>query len=781
MREFGFGQSVPRVEDARLLRGAGSYTDDFVPPDVAHAYILRSPHAHAELKNIDTGQARALPGVIAVLTGEDAEADGLGMVPVFVKRNKRDGSPMFEPPYPVLALKRVRRVGEGVALVVAETREQAKDAAEKIEIDYEPLPVAIGTGEVTAGGKPELWSEAPGNESFFFEAGDRAAVDAAFDSATHIARVDYVISRVAAAPMEPRTALGAYEPVSGRYTLWAGLQQPHLVKGQLARDFLKVALNKVRVVAPDVGGGFGIKGIGNVEPAIVLWAAKRLGRAVKWISERSESFLADDHARDNVTRAELALDDEGKFLGFRVRAVANIGAYVGAFGPHCPTNNLGSLACVYTTPAIHVEVVGAFSNTNPTAPYRGAGRPEAVFAIERVIDVAAREMGIDRAELRRRNLIQPEAMPYQTGLTFKYDSGDFPRGLQLATEGSDWQGFEARRAEAKGRGKLRGIGIANAIEQSGAVMEEAAEIRFEADGTATLVSGSANHGQGHETMYAQLAADILGLDPAGVRVVEGDTDAVFHGIGTFGSRSASVGGAAMAMAAEKIIAKGRRLAAHMLEAAEGDIEFDEGIFAVAGTDRRVSLAEVAAAAHSVFAIPAGMEPGLQERAVFAPPAPTFPNGCHVCEVEIDPDSGTLEMLDYTVADDVGTVINPMMVGGQIHGGIAQGLGQVLFEEVRYDENGQLLTASFMDYAMPRASDMPRTLRIVTNTVPSTTNPLGIKGAGEAGTVGALPAVMSAVLDALAPLGVVHIEMPVTPERVWRAINDAAAGAAQTKS
>jgi len=774
MREFGFGQSVPRVEDARLLRGAGIYTDDIVPADVAHACLLRSPHAHARIKHIDTSQAAALPGVIAVLTCADAEADGIGMVPVTVKRNKRDGSPMFEPPYRVLALDRVMRVGEGVAVVVAETKDQAKDATENIVVDYEPLSVAIGTGEVVGGGKPALWAEAPDNESFFFEAGDRAATDAAFDNAAHVASVDYVISRVAAAPMEPRNALGVYEPVSGRYTLWAGLQQPHMVKGQLARNFLKVDQNKIRVIAPDVGGGFGIKGIGNVEPAIVLWAAKRVGRPVKWISERSESFLADDHARDNVTRAELALDNAGKFLGLRVRAVANVGAYVGPFGPHCPTNNLGSLACVYTTPAIHVEVVGAYSNTNSTAPYRGAGRPEAVYAIERVIDVAAREMGIDRAELRRRNLIQPDAMPYQTALTFNYDSGDFPRGLKLATETADWDGFEARRAEAKKRGRLRGIGIANALEQSGAFMEEAAEIRFEADGTATLVSGSANHGQGHETMYAQLAADFLGIDPDRVRVVEGDTDAVFHGVGTFGSRSASVGGAAMAMAAEKIIAKGRRLAAHLLEAAEGDIEFNDGIFAVAGTDRRLTLAEVAQAAHSVLAIPPGMEPGLQERAVFAPPAPTFPNGCHVCEVEIDPESGALELLDYTVADDVGTVINPMMVKGQIHGGIAQGLGQVLFEQVLYDEHGQLLTASFMDYAMPRASDMSRTLTVATNTVPSTTNPLGIKGAGEAGTVGALPAIMSAVLDALAPVGVTHIEMPVTPECIWRAITSAPA-------
>ena len=772
MREFGLGQSMPRVEDARLLRGVGTYTDDIVPANVVHAVILRSPYAHADIGSIDTSQASRMPGVIAVLTGADAEADGLGRVPVTVKRHSRDGSPMFEPPYRVLALDRVRRVGEGVAVVVAETKHQAKDAAEAIIVDYQPLPVVTGTAAVAAGGQPALWDEAPGNETFFFEAGDRDAVETAFATAAHVAVADYVISRVTAAPMEPRTALGVYDPVAQSYTLWAGLQQPHMVKGQLAKDFLRIDRNKIRVIAPEVGGGFGMKGIGQLEPPIVLWAAKRTGRPVKWIAERSESFLSDDHARDNVTRAELALDENGKFLALRVRATANVGAYIAPFGAHCPTNNLGSLAGVYTTGAIHVEAVGVYSNSNCTSPYRGAGRPEAAFAIERAIDVAAREMGIDRAELRRRNLIQPDAMPYQTALTFKYDSGDFPRGMAQATETADWQGFEARRVEAQTRGKLRGIGIANAIEQAGAFMEESAEIRFEPDGTVILVTGSANHGQGHETMYAQMINEFLGLDPARVRLVEGDTDAVSHGVGTFGSRSASVGGAAMALAAEKIIAKGRKLAAHMLEAAEDDVEFDDGIFVVAGTDRQVDLDAVAAAAHSVLAIPSGMEPGLHERAVFVPPAPTFPNGCHVCEVEIDPGTGALEVVSYVVTDDVGQIVNPLLVKGQIHGGVAQGLGQVLFEEICYDDEGQLLTASFMDYAMPRASDMPRTFTITTNSVPSTTNPLGIKGAGEAGTVGALPALLSAVLDALSVFGIRDIDMPVTPERIWRAISTA---------
>jgi carbon-monoxide dehydrogenase large subunit len=524
----------------------------------------------------------------------------------------------------------------------------------------------------------------------------------------------------------------------------------------------------VRVIAPDVGGGFGLKGTGYVEPALVAWAARVVGRPVKWTSERSEAFVCDDQARDNVTRAELALDRDGKFVGFRVRTVANLGAYVGAGGPLPPTINLGGLVGVYTIPTCDVEVTAAFSNTVPTAPYRGAGRPEASLAIESAIDRAAYELGIDRSELRRRNLIPPGAMPYKTALTFNFDSGDFPAGLAKAVAAADWAGFAARRRAAEARGFLRGIGIAYAIEQAGAGLEETAEIRFDRSGFATLYSGSSPHGQGHETMYKQFAATFLGLDPAQIRVVTGDTDQVFHGIGTFGSRSAAVGGAAMQLAAQRIVVKARRLAAHLLEVAEADLAFADGSFRVAGTDRAIPLTEVAKASYRTLALPRGFEPGLAERATFVPSAPTFPNGCHVCEAEIDRETGATAVVRYTVVDDVGRIVNPLMVKGQLHGGIAQGLGQALFEAVRYGPDGQLLTASFMDYAMPRADDMPD-IAIDSNHVPSTTNPLGIKGAGEAGTVGALPAVMSAVVDALASVGVRHFDMPATPERVWRAI------------
>lgn len=774
MREFGVGQSVPRFEDARLLSGHGRYTDDLVPADLVHGYVLRSPHPHARIRSIDTTAALTAPGVFAVLTGTDAVADGLGTVQPMVWRKRRDGSPMVLPAYRVLPIGKVARVGDPVAFVVAESLANAKDAAERIEIDYQPLPVATGTGHLITAETPAVWPEAPDNVSFVFSVGDRTAVATAFARAAHVAKIEFSVSRVAGCAIEPRAALGHYDPIEERYSLWATVQQPHQVQGQIANDFLHVQQNLVRVVAPDVGGGFGLKGTGYVEPVLVLWASRKVGRPVKWVADRSEAFLCDDQARDNASSAELALDRDGKFLALRVRTTANLGAYMAPGGPHCPTNNLGGLAGVYTIGAFDVEVVGAFSNTGSTAPYRGAGRPEASYAIERVIDCAARDMGIDRAELRRRNLIPKSAMPYKTALTFTYDSGNFPAGLDQALALADWHGFSARRRAAEVGGRLRGIGIAYVIEQAGAMFEETAEIRFDRSGTATLFSGSSPHGQGHETMYKQFAATFLGLAPNTVRVVTGDTDRVFHGVGTFGSRSASSGGAAMALAAERIVAKGRKLAAHILEIAEDDVEFAAGTFRVAGTDRSIALSDIAKASFRTPDLPPGFEPGLVERATYVPKAPTFPNGCHVCEAEIDPETGAVAIVRYTVVDDVGHPVNPMMVEGQIHGGIAQGLGQALFEEVRYDGHGQLLTASFMDYAMPRAEDIPD-LAIEMNDVPSTTNPLGIKGAGEAGTVGALPAVMSAIVDALAPLGIRHFDMPATSERVWQAIRSATTG------
>jgi carbon-monoxide dehydrogenase large subunit len=656
--------------------------------------------------------------------------------------------------------------------VIAETTAAARDAAELISVDYESLPSVTATAAAAADGAPAVWPEAPDNICFVFPLGDAAAVDAAFAKAAHVVALDYDISRITTNSMEPRSAIGLFDAAAGRYTIYTASQTPHALRGNIAR-VLGVGPDRVRLVSPDVGGGFGLKASIFPEHLMVMWAAKRLGRPVRWICDRSEGFISDHHARDNVSHAELALDRDGKFLALRVRTVANLGAYLSSVAVQAPTGNLGSLAGVYTTPAIHAEVTGVFSNTNPTSPYRGAGRPEAAYVLERLIDVAAAETGIDRIALRRRNIIPADAMPYKTGLVFTYDSGEFEKNMDETMRMADWAGFEARRAEAAKRGRLRGIGLANAIEIAGGPpqkpLEEAAEIRFDRDGRATLFLGTASQGQGHETMFQQIAHEALGLDPEQVTVVSGDTDQVFDGRGTIGSRSMMAGGGALGEAAEKIVAKGKLIAAHLLEAAEVDIEFASGAFAVAGTDRRVTLVEVAKAAHDAARLPDGVEPGLDERAVFFPKAPTFPNGCHVCEVEIDPETGVVRFVGYWVVDDVGRMLNPMLVKGQIQGGIVQGIGQALGEVIRYDpDSGQMLSGSFMDYMMPRADDVP-SFEIASNEVPTTTNPLGVKGAGEAGTVGALPAVMNAINDALRPLGIRHFEMPATPMRVWQAI------------
>ncbi|HEX7006839.1 MAG TPA: xanthine dehydrogenase family protein molybdopterin-binding subunit, partial [Alphaproteobacteria bacterium] len=744
-------------------------------PDEAHLYVLRSVEAHARIASIDVEAAKAAPGVLAVLTGADVLAEGIGTLPNMIRRERRPGEPMFEPPYPALCHDVVRHVGDGVAAVVAETPAAARDAAELIVVDYESLPAVTATAAAAAEGAPAVWPEAPDNICFVFPLGDAAAVEAAFAKAAHVVALDYEISRVSTNSMEARGAIGLYDAADGRYTIYTASQTPHALRANIAR-VLGVGPERVRLISPDVGGGFGLKASIFPEHVLVLLAAKRLGRPVRWICDRSEGFISDHHARDNVTHAELALDADGRFLGLRVRTIANLGAYLSSVAVQAPTGNLGSLAGVYTTPAIHAEVTGVFSNTNPTSPYRGAGRPEAIYVLERLIDVAAAETGIDRIELRRRNIIPADAMPYKTGLVFTYDSGEFEKNMDEAMRMADWAGFEARRAEAAKRGKLRGIGLANAIEIAGGPpqkpLEEAAEIRFAPDGRATLFVGTASQGQGHETMFRQIVFEALGLDPEEVTVVSGDTDQVFDGRGTIGSRSMMSGGGALRQAADKIIAKGKHIAAHLLEAAEVDIEFASGAFTVAGTDRRVTLVEIAKAAHDPARLPPGVEPGLDERAVFFPEAPTYPNGCHVCEVEIDPETGVVRFIGYWVVDDVGRVLNPLLMKGQIQGGVVQGIGQALGEIIRYDpETGQMLSGSFMDYTMPRADDVPP-FEIASNEVPTTTNPLGVKGAGEAGTVGALAAVMNAVNDALRPLGIRHFEMPATPMRVWQAIRDA---------
>ena len=767
----GIGQAVPRVEDHRLLSGGGRFTDDLHLAGEAHAFVLRSPLAHARIAALDTTSAREAPGVIAVFTAADTAADGLGDLPCLVPRKRRGGGPMYLPPHPVMVKDSVKMVGDYVALVVAETPVQARDAAELIEVDYVALPSVTATAAALEPGAAPVWEACPDNVCFVYELGDRAAVDAAFAGAAHVTSASFEISRVSAAPMEPRAAIGAFDPFEDRYTLYAGVQGPHGVRGLLA-PILNIAESRLRVVSPDMGGAFGMRGSPYQELALVLWAARKVGRPVRWTAERSESFLADYQGRDNVTTAELALDEAGTFLALRVRTVAAMGAYLAAMGPHSPTNNLGGLAGVYTTPAVHVEVTGVFTNTNSTSPYRGAGRPEATFAVERVIDAAARELGIDRAALRRRNIIPDDAMPYRTGLVFTYDCGEFTKNMDTVLAMADYAGFEGRRAEAKSRGRLRGFGLANAIEQAAGAGEEMAELRFDPSGGATLLVGTHSHGQGHETVFRQLLADTLGLAFDEVRFVQGDTDQVAHGRGTFGSRSLVLGGSAVRRAADKVIAKARQIAAHGLETAESDILFADGMFTVAGTDRAMSLNEAARRAYDTSALPPGLEPGLCEHAMFAPPAPTFPNGSHACEIEIDPEAGALVLLRYCVVDDVGRVINPMLLEGQVHGGLVQGIGQVLMEQVVWDgESGQLLAGSFMDYALPRAADIPF-FDVGSNEVPTALNPLGAKGAGEAGTVGALACVMSAILDALAPLGIRDFDMPATPARLWRAIHEA---------
>ena len=775
MLKYAIGQSVPRTEDPRLLKGRGRYVDDFTLPNQAFAAMVRSPHAHAEIKAIDTSAAMALPGVLAVLTGADYEADGLGGIVGPSPFKRRDGSPMFRPPRPAVTRDRVRHVGQIVAVVVADSVNLAKDAAELVSVDYETLPVVVATDKATNADSPGIWADCPGNESFVYECGDRAATDAAITSAPHVFSHRFVINRVHASTMEPRGALADYDPGRDHYTIYAGMQRPFAARGTLCKNVFHIRENQLRFVTGDMGGSFGMKGAIYPEIPLVAWASRRVGRPVKWRCDRSEGFVADDHARDNVSAVDLALDDDGKFLAFRIRTIANLGAYLssGGFGP--PTNNTGGLAGVYTTPAIHVEVSAVFTNTCPTSAYRGAGRPEASYILERIIDIAAREMGIDPAEIRRRNLIAPDAMPYKTPLTFTYDCGEFETILDRTLEKARYGSFGDRRARSERDGKLRGIGMSYTIERAAAPQSETAELRFDASGTATLLVGTTPHGQGHETVFKQILCEKLGFEPEDIAVFEGDTDKVSYGTGTGGSRSAAIGGSAVLKAAEKVIEKARKIAAHLLEASDQDIVFEDGRFLIAGTDRSVDFQEAAVAAFKPDKIPTGMEQGLYEFATYSPEVNNYPNGCHICEVEVTPETGEIEILDYKVIDDCGVELNPLLVKGQVHGGIAQGAGQALMEDIVYDTgSGQLLSGSFMDYTMPRADNFCA-FDVGAYPVPTKTNPLGVKGVGEAGTVGSLAAVMNAVNNALEPVGVKHVEMPLTPSRVWRAIQEASGG------
>ncbi len=771
--KFGVGQPLRRFEDPRLLTGRGRFQDDVVLPRQVYAVFVRSPHAHAKIRAIDTADAKAAPGVLAVYTGDDYRNDGLSMPRAAMPRKKRDGSPAFAPQRPALVVDRVRYVGDPVAMVIAETLDQAKDAAERVIVDYEPLPAVTAVEEAAKPDAPRLWDDNPDNISHTYERGDRRAAEAAFARAAHVFERRYVVSRVHAQYMEPRGSLGAYDAAEDRYTLYADVNYPHRVRNMLANMVFRVPESQVRVIVRDVGGGFGAKGWQYVDHRLVLWAAKKLGRPVKWRCERSETLLADEHGRDNVGTIALAFDADGKILALGLNMLASIGAYVGSDRQFLtPFGQIGTVVGVYDIPAAYVRIDAVLSNTSPTAPYRGAGRPEATYLIERALDDAAEELGIDRIELRRRNIIKPEAMPFKSPLGPVYDCGEFARNMEMALVRAEWDGFPARRGAAKSRGRLRGIGLANPIEQAAGPVPEYAEIRFQPGGSALLLMGTKTHGQGHETVFKQILFEKLALDPGEVVFIDGDTDRVAFGMGSNGSRSMVTGGSALVLAADKIIDKGKRLAAHMMEAAVADIEFAQGRFAVAGTDRALSLKEVARASFQPARLPPGMEPGLIEHATYAPERATYPNGCHICEVEIEPETGQVELVSYVVVDDVGTVINPLTLHGQIHGGVAQGVGQILMEQVAYERgSGQLLTASFMDYAMPRA-DTICAIEIASNPVPTKSNPLGAKGAGEAGTVGALPAVMLAIMDALAPLGVAELDMPATSLRVWQAIQAA---------
>lgn len=766
----GLGEAVVRAEDDRLLCGRGRYTDDHVLPGEARAVVLRSPHAAAEILSIDTELAVAIPGVLSVLTGEDVVAAGLGFAASMADYKRPDGTPMFKAPRrPLVVDGRVRFVGDPVAFVVAETLEIARAAAEAIQVDYKPVAAVIDTLEALNPDAVAVWEDCPDNVSFRFEAGDQAAVAAAFARADHVTRLDLIVNRVSAAPMEPRAAVAAFDPVEERLVLYCGVQNPHITRRVLARQFLNIPESQLRVVSPDMGGAFGMRSSPYPEMSLVLHAARLLRRPVRWTIERSEAFIADDQARDNRTHAELALDKDGTFLALRVQTVAALGAYVSMGGAGPATLNVGGLAGVYRTPAIHVTVTGALANTPSTAAYRGAGRPEASYTIERLIDAAARELGIDRVDLRRRNTISPDEMPFKTGLVFTYDCGEFERNMDMALTAIDYADYRRRADETAKNGKLRGFGLANVIERAAALGEETAEIRFDPSGGVTLLMGTHSHGQGHETVFKQLLSGKLGLDFDNVRYVQGDTDLVAHGFGTFGSRSSGLGGAALARAADKIIEKCRLIVAHAMEADPTDIEFASGVFSVVGTDRRTTLLEAAAQAFNAPKLPPGMEPGLHERAAFSPIGATFPNGCHACEVEIDPETGVVEILRYVVVDDVGNVMNPMLLKGQIHGGIAQGIGQIGMEDIVWDsESGQQLSGSFMDYCMPRALDLPF-FEVLSNPIPTALNPLGIKGAGEAGTVGAMPCLMNAIIDALGARGVHTLDMPATPHRVWAAL------------
>jgi len=776
----GIGQPLLRKEDYRFLTGAGRYTDDVNERGQTYAHFLRSPYAHANLRGIDTSRALAAPGVVAVFTG--ADLSGVNGLPCGWLITSTDGTPMKEPPHPVLAQGKVRHVGDQVALVIAESAFEAKDAAELIDVDYDVLPAVVAGPDALKPGAPQIHDQAPGNKCYTWELGDKAAVAAAFAKAAHVTKLDIINNRLVPNAIEPRCALASYDRHDDSYTLYVANQNPHVERLLMTAFVLGLPEHQVRVIAPDVGGGFGSKIYLYAEETAMVWASKKVNRSIKWAADRSEAFLTDAHGRDHVTHAELALDAQGKFLAMRVHTTANMGAYLSTFASCIPTILYATLlAGQYTTPVIYCEVTAAFTNTAPVDAYRGAGRPEATFVVERLVHQAAVDTGIAQDEIRRRNFIR--TFPYQTPVALMYDTGNYDATLDEAMNLADVAGFPARKALAAQRGKLRGIGYCAYIEACGlapsnvagalgarAGLFEAGEVRVHPTGSVTVFTGSHSHGQGHETTFAQIVAAKLGMPVENVAVVHGDTGRVPFGMGTYGSRSLSVGGTAIVKALDKVIAKGKKIAAHLLEAAESDIEFKDGKFTVGGTDRSKAFAEISLAAYVPHNYPLDqLEPGLDETAFYDPTNFTFPAGTHICEVEIDPETGVVEVIAFSACDDFGNIINPMIVEGQVHGGVAQGIGQALLENCVYDpESGQLLTGSYMDYALPRAHDLP-SFRVGTKVTPCTHNPLGAKGCGEAGAIGAPAAVMNAVHDALAAVGVTRIDMPASPHRVWQVI------------
>ncbi|MBM3585574.1 MAG: xanthine dehydrogenase family protein molybdopterin-binding subunit [Alphaproteobacteria bacterium] len=792
MAENGIGARVRRKEDARFLVGKSTYTDDINRPGQAHAVFVRSPHAHATIKKVDISKALKAPGVVAVLTGANMLADKVNGLPAGWQIHSKDGSPMNEPPHIPLAPDKARYVGDHIAVVIAETRNQARDAAELVDVSYEPLKAVVNVAEADKGGAPQVHDQAPGNLCYDWHLGDKAAVDAALAKAAHVVKLDLVNNRLVPNAIEPRAGIGEYDAATDRYTLYTSSQNPHVIRLLMGAFVLGIPEHKLRVVSPDVGGGFGSKIFHYAEEAVLTWAAKKVGRPVKWTAERSESFLCDAHGRDHATHVELALDKDHKFTALKVSTKAAMGAYLSTFAPAIPTWLYGTLlAGVYTTPAVYVETKALFTNTSAVDAYRGAGRPEACYLLERVVERAAWQLGIDPVELRRKNVIPASAMPYQTPVALQYDCGDFGKNLNDAAKVVDWAGFAKRREESKKRGQLRGIGISHYIEACGiapsavvgalggrAGLYESAEVRFHPTGSVTVFTGSHPHGQSNETTFAQIVADKLGIPIENVEIVHGDTDRIPFGMGTYGSRSLAVGGSALVKAIDKVIAKGKKIAAHQLEASEADIEFKDGVFRVAGTDKQKAIGEIALSAYVPHNFPhETTEPGLDESAFYDPKNFTFPSGCHIAEVEVDPETGTTKVLRFVAVDDFGNIINPMIVEGQVHGGITQGIGQALTENCVYDaQSGQLLTGSFMDYCMPKADDVP-SFEVSTNVVPCTHNPLGVKGCGEAGTIGAAAAVINALLDALKPLGVKEFDMPASPHRVWQAIQNASRKAA----